>query len=105
VEYSRIGTIDKRNVVAQRIAQLEAEHYAQSLSLKQIDAQDDGSEGITDARNQILGIMSNLDVAHGLLVQELEALGGSADLALVPGDDGTEDGPAVVDLPRNGKRK
>lgn len=72
MEYTRLTEQDKRQIVESRLAQLEADHYNQTISCAQLAMTDDGSEQSKQAIALANQRLSALDVAYERTETELD---------------------------------
>ena len=73
MEYTRLTEDDKRQIVEQRLAQLEAEHFSQTISCAQLATTDDGSEQSKQAIHLANQRLAALDVAYERTKAELDS--------------------------------
>jgi hypothetical protein len=74
MDYSRLGLEQKRQIIEQRLVNLEAEHFNQSLSLRQLEKVANGSPDIAKAIADAEAALKGIDLAYQSTLVELESL-------------------------------
>jgi hypothetical protein len=74
MEYTELGSDHKRNIIRQKIQNLEAQHYDLDLTRVQLDDADDGSEDFKKAMVNNELTMTTIEAAIEVLRKQLSEL-------------------------------